>query len=81
MNRVTDVQLAASRTRPEQIERKYVRPEDTMNTGEEFFPWCRSNPIDSAEYGGIYVKHIWWHNKYTGQASGMVSRGASVNEK
>jgi hypothetical protein len=43
MNRVTDVQLAASRTRPEQIERKYVRPEDTMNTGEEFFPciWCR----------------------------------------
>jgi hypothetical protein len=38
MNRVTDVQLAASRTRPEQIERKYVRPEDTMNTGEEFFP-------------------------------------------
>jgi hypothetical protein len=36
MNRVTDVQLAASRTRPEQIERKYVRPEDTMNTGEEF---------------------------------------------
>jgi hypothetical protein len=54
MNRVTDVQLAASRTRPEQIERKYVRPEDTMNTGEEFFPvyGVGSNPIDSAEYGG-----------------------------
>lgn len=35
---VSDVQLDASRTRPEQIERKYVRPEDVQNTGEEFFP-------------------------------------------
>jgi len=35
---VSDLQLDASRTRPEEIERKYVRPEDVQNTGEEFFP-------------------------------------------
>ena len=32
------LQLKASTTRPEQRERKYVRPEDVRNTGEEFFP-------------------------------------------
>lgn len=35
---VTGVQLDASRTREEQPERSYVRPEDIQNTGEEFFP-------------------------------------------
>ena len=35
---LTDLQLTASRTRPEQKERKYVRPEDVVNTGEAFFP-------------------------------------------
>jgi hypothetical protein len=35
---VSDVTLAASKTRPEEIKRKYVRPEDIQNTGEEFFP-------------------------------------------
>lgn len=35
---VSDVALAASRTKAEQPERRYVRPEDTQNTGEEFFP-------------------------------------------
>jgi len=35
---VSTVSLAASRTRPEETERKYVRPEDIENTGEEFFP-------------------------------------------
>jgi hypothetical protein len=82
MNRVTDVQLAASRTRPEQIERKYVRPEDTMNTGEEFFPvyGVGSNPIDSAEYGGNIRKAQFGGITSTqmGQASGMASRGASA---
>lgn len=32
------LQLKASTTRPEQRERKYVRPEDIANTGEAFFP-------------------------------------------
>lgn len=35
---VSDITLKASETRPEQIKRKYVRPEDIQNTGEEFFP-------------------------------------------
>ena len=30
--------LRASTTRPEQRERRYVRPEDVVNTGEAFFP-------------------------------------------
>jgi hypothetical protein len=35
---VSDITLKASESRPEQIKRKYVRPEDIQNTGEEFFP-------------------------------------------
>jgi hypothetical protein len=35
---VSDVALQASMTRPEQIQKKYVRPEDNINTGGEFFP-------------------------------------------
>jgi hypothetical protein len=35
---VSDITLKASETKPEEIKRKYVRPEDIKNTGEEFFP-------------------------------------------
>jgi hypothetical protein len=35
---LSDLQLTASTTRPEERERKYVRPEDIANTGEAFFP-------------------------------------------
>lgn len=35
---VSDVVLQASQLRPEEQERKYVRPEDTINSGGEFFP-------------------------------------------
>lgn len=35
---LSDLTLKASTTRPEQRERKYVRPEDVVNTGEAFFP-------------------------------------------
>ena len=35
---VSDVALQASMTRPEQIQKRYVRPEDNINTGGEFFP-------------------------------------------
>ena len=35
---VSDVVAKAAFLKPEQTERKYVRPEDTINTGSEFFP-------------------------------------------
>ena len=35
---VSDVAFQASMTRPEQVQKKYVRPEDNINTGSEFFP-------------------------------------------
>ena len=35
---VSDVALQASMTRPEQVQKRYVRPEDNLNTGQEFFP-------------------------------------------
>jgi len=35
---VSDIALEAARIRPEQTERKYLRPEQITNTGEEFFP-------------------------------------------
>lgn len=35
---VSDLMLQASQTRPEQQKRRYLRPEDNVNTGEEFFP-------------------------------------------
>lgn len=52
---VTDLQLKASQTKPEEIQRKYVRPEDIENTGEEFFPiyGVGTNQIDSARNGKL----------------------------
>jgi len=38
MQGVSNVALQASQTQPEQIQRKYVRPEDNINTGQELFP-------------------------------------------
>ena len=38
MQGVSNVALQASQTQPEQIQRKYVRPEDNINAGQELFP-------------------------------------------
>ena len=38
MREVSGIALQAAMSKPEQIEREYVRPEDIENTGEEFFP-------------------------------------------
>ena len=38
MKGVSDVSLQASLSRPEPVQRRYVRPEDNVNTGEPFFP-------------------------------------------
>lgn len=35
---VSDLTLQASASRPEETQRRYTRPEDIQNTGEEFFP-------------------------------------------
>jgi hypothetical protein len=45
--------LQASTTRPEQRERRYVRPEDVVNTGEAFFPiyGVGTNVLGSARDG------------------------------
>lgn len=36
--KVSDVTLQASQLTPERIEREYVRPDDIINAGDEFFP-------------------------------------------
>ena len=36
--KVSDVTLQASQLTPERIEREYVRPDDIVNAGDEFFP-------------------------------------------
>ena len=38
MVEVTKIARMAAMTKPEKVEREYVRPEDIQNTGEEFFP-------------------------------------------
>ena len=38
MQGVSDISLQAARTRPEQTQRRYVRPEDMVTTGEELAP-------------------------------------------
>jgi hypothetical protein len=50
---LTDLQLTASRTRPEEKARRYVRPEDVVNTGEAFFPvfGVGTNVLGSARDG------------------------------
>jgi len=38
MQQLSDVELLASRTRPEEVRRRYVRPEDMITSGEELYP-------------------------------------------
>lgn len=37
-SKVSDIVAKAAELKPEQQERKYIRPEDNINTGSEFFP-------------------------------------------
>lgn len=64
---VSDVALQASRTRPEQVQRKYVRPEDRKMTGEEFFPinGVDTNVLtarDGAEITNTYAPNTLYDN-------------------
>ncbi len=50
---LAELQLVASTTRPEEKARRYVRPEDVVNTGEAFFPvfGVGTNVLGSARDG------------------------------
>lgn len=52
---VSNVALKASQTRPEEITRRYVRPEDVSLTGEELFP-IYGTGTNVLEYGGNVKK-------------------------
>jgi hypothetical protein len=52
--KVAEIALQASKTMPEKIERKYVRPEDIQNTGEEFFPIYGVGTNVLSRNGGVY---------------------------
>ena len=54
MESVTNVALQAAMSKPEKIEREYVRPEDIQNTGEEFFPIYGVGTNVLAKHGGMY---------------------------
>lgn len=53
--KVSDVALQASRTRPEQVQRRYVRPEDQQMTGDELFPMngVKTNVLTAKNGGEI----------------------------
>jgi hypothetical protein len=78
------LQLQASTTRPEQRERRYVRPEDVVNTGEEFFPIYGVGTNVLARNGakvqdgyipqaqtGIETGWQRWRNSMAGKGSGF----------
>ncbi len=54
MKEVSGIALQAAMTKPEEIERQYVRPEDIENTGEEFFPIYGVGTNVLAKHGGMY---------------------------
>jgi hypothetical protein len=54
MKEVSGIALQAAMTKPEEIERDYVRPEDIQNTGEEFFPIYGVGTNVLAKHGGMY---------------------------
>ena len=54
MTAVSDIMLRAAQTKPEEIEREYVRPEDIQNTGEEFFPIYGVGTNVLAKNGGMF---------------------------
>lgn len=51
---ISDITRKASITREEQSQRKYVRPEDIQNTGEEFFPIYGVGTNALARNGGVF---------------------------
>lgn len=52
---VTNIQLQASNLQPERLENKYLRPEDNVITGEQYFPTYGTGAGVLAK-NGIYIK-------------------------
>lgn len=55
LSQVSDVALQAARTRPEEIERQYVRPEDMETSGEKTFPIYGVGTNVLAKNGGMFA--------------------------
>lgn len=85
--KVSDVTLQASQLTPERIEREYVRPDDIINAGDEFFPVYgvgkgvlakKGAKIPKAQFGdilqGIGSEKL---TNYATQLSGGDSAGAT----
>jgi len=58
MKEVSGIALQAAMTKPEEIERDYVRPEDIQNTGEEFFPIYGVGTNVLAKRGGNFLNNF-----------------------
>lgn len=79
---VSDVALQASMTRPEQVQKKYVRPEDNINTGQEFFPIYGTGTV-LAKNGGEIANTFAPNTIYTDleeAQNGLSNFGAGVNK-
>jgi len=63
---ISDITRKASATREEQSQRKYVRPEDIQNTGEEFFPIYGVGTNALARNGGVFQGGGEIQNTYDG---------------
>ena len=58
MQEVSAIARQAALTKPEEIERDYVRPEDIQNTGEEFFPIYGVGTNVLAKRGGNFLNNF-----------------------
>ena len=75
---LSSLQLKASTTRPEERERKYVRPEDVRNTGEEFFPIYGVGTNVLAK-DGRFIKRA--QNGIENRPGGMMGRESMLPEE
>ena len=52
--KITDLSVTAAKSQPEKIAKKFSRPEDYSNTGEEFFPVYGVGTNVLGKHGGAY---------------------------
>ena len=79
---VSDVALQASMTRPEQVQKKYVRPEDNINTGQEFFPIYGTGTVlakNGTEIANTFAPNTIYTDLEEAQ-NGLSNFGAGVNK-